>query len=297
MPPARTPDLWPAIETSARELWQLVEPPIEAEAARRGVPFELYYYSELGVEYLSSNEFRRRDPYSNPAGWLASFLRLSADGWVEPLNQHRYLVTEHGRQVVRTLTGFGDAYLGTRSTLPQADLSRVLALLRAVVTANQQAPEPPAKWATLRRFRATDSTTPLLGQIRDELMALYAYRDDAHLAAWSPLGVSGPAWNALATLEQGAESAAEIAERQAFRGYGAEAYEQFLGEVLFRGWCERTSSDRYRVTASGRATLAHVEALTDAYFYAPWACLDSSEAREVQDVLTRLVAALRAVSA
>lgn len=55
----------------------------------------------------------------------------------------------------------------------------------------------------------------------------------------------------------------------------------------WRGWLAEEAGT-YRVTDAGRAVREDAERLTDQYFYAPWACLPSSEAEEAWERLISL---------
>jgi hypothetical protein len=70
--------------------------------------------------------------------------------------------------------------------LPAAELDQLLSLLKRVVEAAVETPEPPRKWATM--MRKMYGLKPPAGSCRlwwfiKYCMDLGAYRDDAHLAA------------------------------------------------------------------------------------------------------------------
>ena len=57
---------WSLIYSIIREFWNITEPHIEDAALRDDIPIELYYYSELGLDLFSIENFQKRDPFSNP---------------------------------------------------------------------------------------------------------------------------------------------------------------------------------------------------------------------------------------
>ena len=57
---------WPLIYSIICEFWEITEPAIEDAAVQKDIPIELYYYSELGMEIFSVENFFYRDPFTNP---------------------------------------------------------------------------------------------------------------------------------------------------------------------------------------------------------------------------------------
>ena len=292
-------NLWPMVYATILQFWRLLDVPIEEAALRSGVPVELYSYVELGLDDFSVAAFQKRDPYSNPDGFLTLFTTLAAQGWIEQVSEQHYRVTEQARSAACQIIRAGYNALGSLEVFPTSEGERLTALLKRLVDAAYQAQEPPEKWALLHRFRVATEASSLPAQVREYLMDLFAYRDDAHISAWMPYGVQGPAWNAFTSLWRGdATSPAQLAEQAAFRGYTATDYEEAIQELLRRGWVEE--ADRpgtYRVTRQGQALRDAVEQLTDGYFYAPWSSLSESEIVELRGLLTRLAESLQALPA
>ncbi len=297
-------DVWPQCYATILELWRLARPAIDERVYARRVPRALHDYQELGLETLSIAEFQRRDPYSRPDGFAAEFSRLEADGWIELLEAsedpeaRRYTVLPRAREEVRGLGRRGDERLGELDALPDSDLERLRDLIARITAANLDAPEPPARWATVRRFRSADDDTPLLGQVRERALDLFGYRDDAHIEAWrahADPATEGAHWNAFTQVWSGdARSAAAIARAAAFRGYDAAFYEQALAALEARGWLV-SDGDAYRTTEAGQTLRDAVERQTEDWFYAPWSVLDEGELAELRSLVTRLIEALRRV--
>ncbi|HKY56020.1 MAG TPA: hypothetical protein VJM08_17020, partial [Anaerolineales bacterium] len=195
---------WPLIYSTVKEFWSITEPHIEDAAIRRGIPIELYYYSELGLEYFSIPDFQKRDPFSNPEKFERLFARLLVKGWIAALPDGRYVVTEAARDGARQIIQAGDKHLASFEPLLDVSMKKLALLLKQVVTASAEAPEPPQKWAILKRFRVADTDSPWLPQIREYLMDLFAYRDDSHLSAAHPhFGGAGIVWSVLGSIWSG----------------------------------------------------------------------------------------------
>ena len=282
---------WPLILSIVQEFWAITEPHIEEAAIQSNVPIELYYYSELGLDSFSTEEFQRRDPFSNPLQFEKVFVTLNFKGWIEPQADEKYLVTEKARTAARQIIVAGDLYLLPFESFTDIDLKRLLGLLRQIVQSNDFSPEPPRKWAIEKRFRIADGNSPLIIQIRESLMDIFAYRDDSHISAARPhFGQAGIVWNVLGSLwRKDTVTAEQIAETLSFRAYEVHDYEVALQAAAKIGWAEPTETpSAFRITQKGRELREQSEQLTNEYFYAPWSVLIQSELDELYDLLLKL---------
>jgi hypothetical protein len=158
-------------------------------------------------------------------------------------------------------------------------------------------PEPPGKWAILKRFRVADEHYPSIMQIREYLMDLFAYRDDSHLSASRPyFNDAGIVWIVLGALWKGdAVNAEQMAEKMVFRGYDVEDYEIAIQAAMELGWVERGNRpDKFCLTEEGKRLREQAEQDTNEYFYAPWSVLTAEESQELYQLLTRLYNGLKA---
>lgn len=271
--------MWNLIYDTIRAFWAITEPRIEQAAREKNVPSELYYYGELGLYDFSRARFQKRDPFSNPAQFDQTFVKLAADDWIVLQNENEYHVTDRARAAAREIITAADDYLGTLELLSAQDAERLKELLQTLVASSRIAAEPPQKWASVTRFRVADESSPLLAQIREALMDIFAYRDDSHMSAWRGYPVSGIAWNAFGMIWNGsAFSPEQMAEQAWFRGYNVEDYRGALDELHKRGWIDETA----QLTPIGKKLRDVVEQLTDAYFYTPWLALREDEVQELR---------------
>lgn len=282
---------WPLIYSIIKEIWSITEPRIEEAAIRNDLPLELYFYSELGLEYFSIPDFQKRDPFSNPEQFERLFARLVVKGWIAAMPDGRYQVTEKAREGARQIIRAGDAHLTNFESLLDIDLERLALLLKQLVIASVQATEPPQKWAIIKRFRVADKDSPWLPQIREYLMDLFAYRDDSHLSASHPhFGQAGIVWSVLGSIWSGdAVTADQMTEAMAFRGYEVDDYEVAIQAAIEIEWVE--SADvfgAFRPTQKGRELREQVERLTNEYFYGPWSVMEDDQLDEMYDLLTSL---------
>lgn len=282
---------WPLMYSIIQEFWGITEGRIEEAAARNDIPIELYLYSELGLDVFSTKYFQKRDPFTNPELFEKHFALLNMKGWVEPLPDGDSRVTEAARASARQIIRAGDEQLSGFYSMPDSDLKRLGILLQQIVMECRVARQPPEQWAIFKRFRVTDEHSPLIAQVRECLMDLYAYRDDSHLSAARPhFNQAGIVWLVLGALWKGnAVNAEQMTETMPFRGYEVEDYEIAIEAAMEIGWAEQAERpDTFRLTQKGRELREQVERLTNQYFYAPWSVLVQDEIEELYDLLTTL---------
>lgn len=290
---------WPLIYSTVRELWTITEPQIEDAAIRHDIPVELYFYSELGLEYFSIADFQKRDPFSNPEQFEKLYARLLVKGWIAALPDGRYQVTETARGATRRIIQAGDAHLATIEHLLDIDLKKLALLLQRVFVTSAEAEEPPQKWAILKRFRVADENSPWLAQIREYMMDLFAYRDDSHLAASHPhFGRAGIVWSVLGSIWKGnAVTPEQMAESMAFRGYEVDDYEVAIQAAIEIGWVESADVPfTFRLTNKGQELREQAEQLTNEYFYRPWSVINQDELDQMYELITNLRDQLRDLS-
>lgn len=284
-------NFWPLIHSIIQELWSITEPHIEDAAVRNDIPIELYLYSELGLDIFSLANFQKRDPFTNPEQFEKVFVRLNVKGWIEPMSDGSFQVTEKAREAVRHVLQAGDAQLMDFRSISEADLRRLVILLKQIVAESKVMPEPPEKWAILKRFHVADEHDPMMVKIREYLMDLFAYRDDSHLSASRPhFNQAGIVWLVLGALwNQDAVTAKQMAEKMTFRGYEVSDYEVALQAAVEIGWAEVDNRpDTFRLSQEGKELREQAEQLTNGYFYTPWSVLIQGEIDELSDLLTKL---------
>jgi len=282
---------WPLIYSIVREFWGITEPHIEDAAVRNEIPIELYLYSELGLDTFSLANFQKRDPFTNPEQFEKVFVRLNVKGWIEPMLDGSFQVTAKAREAVRHSVQAGDAQLIDFHSMPQEDLERLEILLKQIVAESKITPEPPEKWAIFKRFRVAGEYDPVIVKIREDLMDLFAYRDDSHLSASRPhFNQAGIIWLVLGALwSRETVTARQMAEKMTFRGYEVSDYEVALQAAVEIGWAEvERHPDTFRLSPQGIELCEQAERLTDEYFYAPWSVLVGTEFDELYELLTKL---------
>jgi len=286
-------DLWPLAWEALQALTAHYGPAIDHAAEGVGIPFHEWYGWLMAARIfepdpVSAARLQRRSTYTSLSkleDHLAKGVHL---GLLAPVAPGEYRLTQAGHAAVRHLIDTAYAAMTPLHPLPEADLARLADLLHRLVQASLAAPEPPDKWGLhIARHYDPGVDAPAMVRMDQYLSDLNAYRDDAHLAAWQPYGVSGQAWEAFTLLWRGAATTPdELHARLLHRGYPREAYAAALDGLVGRGWVGQ-DGESWQLTAAGRAVREQVEEATDRYFYAAWACLRETETAELRDLLVR----------
>ena len=293
-------DLWPLLWNTLQALTAHYGPAIDRAPEAVGIPYGEWYGWLMAARIfepdpVSAARLNVRAAYTNPALLQARLEKGVQLGLLAPAGPGEYHLTNAGHAAVQRLIEAAYAAMAPLQPLPAADLDRLLALLRRLVEASLAAPEPPGKWCLriARHYDPYGKAGPV-AQLDQYLSDLVAYRDDAHLASWRPLGVTGQAWETLTHIWYGdATTLEELCARHcARRGYSCESYAAVLDELIARGWVIR-QDDAYRLTEAGRAVREEAEATTERYFFTPWACLNEAELAELRRLLTECRAGLR----
>ncbi|MEZ4707071.1 MAG: hypothetical protein R3A44_07700 [Caldilineaceae bacterium] len=253
--------------------------------------------SEFDPEPLTVANLRVRAIYASERIVAALLELLAGERWLQRQGE-AYHLTPAGRDLLATMRQRARLLLDVMEPpLPQADMARLESLLGRIINASLQAATPPGLWCLAHsRNRAPADDAPLFLRINHYFSDLNAFRDDAHMAAWQALGISGHAWEALALIGAGqAASAAAVYDKLPFRGYAEEEYAAALQMLVQRGWLA-VSGDAHAITTAGAQVRADAETCTDAYFYAPWSTLTQEEVDEVRQLLEQIQAAVAAGS-
>jgi DNA-binding PadR family transcriptional regulator len=244
-----------------------------------------------GLEPLPATAARmqRFAPFVTPETLEARLADATGRGLLSGDREQGYRLSERGREAVKQSFGAVHSALANVELLPESEQRRLNELLKRLVDATIAQPEPADK-SVLLASRLTDpgargSAAALTDQ---SLTDLARYRDDAHLAAWQPSGVSGIAWEALTLIWRGeAYSADTLAKQLERRAQPAQVYLDAIHDLVERGWIAQ-HGEAYRATDRGAALRQAAEETTDRYFYAAWDCLSEAEIEELRGSLTRL---------
>ena len=237
-----------------------------------------------------------RGPYTATDAYLTRLIAAAEKGYLVGVDLGEFLPTDAGRVETQRFVEELRAAMAEADPLPEADSERLINLLDRLVQACLDTPPPPdtlrrrsgQAWCISLSHELMPEASPPLPYIEQAISCLAAYRDDAHLAAWQPSGLSATALETLTFLWRGeTDSLDALCEQLAHRGHPRQVYAQALAELRERGLIEGPDGAPH-VTEAGQSFRDQVEADTDRYFFAPWTCLDDAEKAELTDLLTRL---------
>ena len=284
------PKLWPVVLETLMALGAHYVPAMEKAAddagVERGVWGLLISALTFEPEAISNAKLQRRNPYQDYTRLLAD---AASQGFFEVESPGSYQITDLGRAVGTEIILAAYARMQTFEPLRVEQMQYLSVLLRKLVVASHTSPEPPGKWC-LTHARRIDpgQNAPLIIQVDQYLSDLAAYRDDAHLAAWHELDFDGSTWEALTLLWRGeADDLDTLTEKLAHRRFSHDVYADALQKLVARDLIS-VDSGKYKLTSPGEQLRQKAEDATDAYFYAPWDCLDPEELEALEILLTKL---------
>lgn len=285
-------DLWPLASQVLVALIERYVPALDRAAAAAGAGDEWYLLLTAACvepEPLTIERLLVRARYTAPVFFADQIDRAVEQEWLAPDEQGYYL-TWDGRRLVERLIAVGREAMAQLKPLPYSNLVRLASLLGRIYDAALTSPYPPGTWC-LRTTASLDpgrTAPPPVVRIDQYLSGLEAFRDDAHLAAWAPWGVSAAAMEALTLLWRGeAVSLNEVCEQLLARQHSRTLCVAALDELRARGWVDGPN-EALGLSEEGCTWRDTVEARTDEYFYRPWiAALKEGELSELRDLLTR----------
>jgi predicted transcriptional regulator len=229
------------------------------------------------------------NPYTNPSVLNERLEQAAKAGLIEPLDKGEYKLTEQGNAALDVPNHAFYTRLSEIEALPTEDMVRLEELMTKVAEACRAADEPAEKPLVSIIFNGhPEQAYGPLAKIDQRLDDLQAFRDDVHVAAFMPYGVSGQSWEALTFVwRNDARTAEALQERLNGRGHNVETYQGVLDELAAAGWMEK-GSEGYQLTEKGKSLRQEAEEQTDDTFYAPWAVLSGFETAQVHTLLTRL---------
>jgi len=285
-----------ALWQRVREVWEAIFPHYEPVMGRLGREYGLDGPSwgillaalTFEPETTSTARLQVRTPYTAAALYQARLEALTEKGHLIEVGSGEYCLTGVARRMLlRAIEEMRDR-MAQADPLPPADSARLAGLLGRLARAALETPPPPEPWSIRLSWKLMPPETPPLPYAEQAISCLNAYRDDAHLAAWRPSGLSATALEALTLLWRGqADSLETLSSRLAYRGHPPVVYAEALAELRSHGWLEGPD-EAPRLTAAGCAFREQVEADTDRYFFAPWSSLGNSEQEEMGRLLSRL---------
>lgn len=238
----------------------------------------------------------QRSPYTNPESQKQRLEDAAKRGWLQSVGDSAFTISEKGERFYADLMDAFKEKLAGVESLPEEELIQITALLDKVVEAARQNTDllhKPALELSLKFKLDADIST--LQKIRRKSLYLLSYRDDAHVASWSPHKLEGRIWEALSFVwEDKASTSAELLEKLDYRNYQLEDYEDAFEDLVNRGWIKEEEKGKFNITEEGKQVRQQAEDLTNQHYNAPWAALSQDETHDLQQRMKKLVEVLEA---
>jgi DNA-binding MarR family transcriptional regulator len=292
-------ELWATAEELMRSFAPLYQSEMQEVILSTGAALNTWYGLALArgsdPAPFTVERYHAMFPYTAQASFAERLETLAGLELLERVGEGAYRLTDLGREGVEGVFEAAHRGLAALDSLPADEMAQLNKLLFRLVEATLEAPEPAEKWSMMYS-RWTDPGDNGLGSVRTDqyLTDLVRYRDDAHLAAWKPYGVSGHVWESFTLIwRDQASTAEELAEQLEPRGHTAEEYAAALQELVARGWVSEEAGT-YRLTEEGTRVREEAEEVTDRHFFVGWSALSEEELVQLSDLLTRAKESVRA---
>ena len=178
-------------------------------------------------------------------------------------------LTERGEALMREMRAERRAYFQGLEPIAAADIERLADLFerafRASMTSLPQ--DENSHIPRVARYRRGEPLDSPMAKLDAAINALWATRDDAHMAAWRAAGIDGPALDALTRIwREEAATLAELAPKLAQQR--PEDVAAAVERLRAKGWVE--PGEPLRATESGRSARQAIEEETDRLFFSAW---------------------------
>ncbi len=284
--------LWSLTQEAGRAIVTHYVPVFDQFAARSGLSAGtvglLLAAITFEPETITPARLRVRSPYTAAEAYLSELASAARKGYLTEIASGEFRLTPARRAEVQHLIDGARAVMARADPLTLSDSQRLASLLDRLVLASLNTPPPPDTWSIRLGYKLMPAAAPPLPYIEQAISCLHGYRDDVHLAAWQPNGLTATALETLTLLWRGeADSLEVVCEKLARRGHPSHVYAEALAELGKRGFLAGAESAP-RLTEAGKTFRDRVEEDTNRLFFAPWTCLNDDETAQLAALLRRL---------
>lgn len=241
---------------------------------------------EFAPDPLTVELFRKRAVYSAPNLTLGLLELLASEKYLDKRGDG-YVLTDAGRVITDRMTENRILPFADFVPIVQGDILKLEQLMWRIIEASLKSDG--STWCLAHsRNRAPSVEAPILAKIVQYGSDFNAFRDDAHMAAYSQYNVEGHVWEAFNyVVNEQAQTADALYDKLAYRGFYTEDWQAVLNDLTEQGWISPNSSF-YAVNETGQEIFAEVEAITDEMFFAPWATLSEEGYSTLIDLMQSL---------
>jgi hypothetical protein len=243
---------------------------------------------EFDPEPLTVEKFRVRAVYSAPRLSQALLELIASEKWANRIGEE-YSLTNEGRAVITNLVNQRNMMFADFEPIPTDDLSQLVDLSQRIINASLDRGDEKATWCLrYSNKRKPNDSVSAISKLIHVCSDYNAFRDDAHMTAYTAQGVDGMTWEAFSFIDNGnASTANDLFDQLAYRGWTIDEWQNALNCLADKGWIEGGVSG-YQSTELGKSISQIVEQKTDELFYAPWDILSDDEQVEYVRLLNTL---------
>lgn len=284
--------LWELTRNVSKLLMSCYEPAVEPIIQTSGLDAR-YWGLLLAVrtfepENTSPAHLMVRGPYTSADQYLARLQTAASHKYLDEISPGEFKLSEKGQKSVDRFIQEARRELENADPLNKPAADELASMFNRLVHACLVTPPPPDTWSIRLSYKLMPDLEPPLPFIEQAISCLYAYRDDAHLAAWQNSNLSATALEALTHLwKNEAVSLEDLMSILANRGHTEEIYLDALAELREREFIAGSRS-KFRVTPAGKNFRDQVEMDTDLFFFTPWSYLSKKEKNRMEELLVRL---------
>jgi len=284
--------LWKLILEALRALIPYYEPIFQDFTTHNGLDSHGLGWLLAAITFepdaITPTGLQIRTPYTAVETFRRELKSIADEGFFIETKPDDFLLTPSAREQTVQLIDAGRIEMDKADPLPHSESKRVSELLSKLVQGMLGTPPPPDIWSVGLSCKLLPDKDPPLPYTEQLVSCLNSYRDDSHIAAWQPSGLSAMAIEALTFLWRGdATSLDALFEKLTHRGYPREVYAKSLEELREHGYLEG-ANDALHLTTNGKSFRKKIEHDTDQYFFAPWVSLRDQEKEELTGLLIRL---------
>ncbi len=245
--------------------------------------------SYLALKPLTAELYSKRNPYAKPEGVSKLLADTAKADYLNPGEKGGYVASEKGANAIRATHEAFYNHINELNKFPAEYLEELDTIFDKLVLACTKNDLPNGNLCLEISHNGHPKVEAgSLAKIDQHLDDLNAFRDDAHITAWEPIGVSGHVWEVFTFVWNGeANTGEKLVERLPYREYTAKDYTKTLERLEQQGWIG-PGEDGYKMTDEGKKIRDDAEAQTNNNFFTPWEKLTDDEVKNLGELLANL---------
>lgn len=268
---------------------EIMQPLFEEHFSEQRFYQPVFMAYQVQPEVLTETIYLKRAPYNNPVAIRETLRDAVTAGYLEEDREGQYKPSQKGRDAIELVHEKFYDHINDTNQFPAEKMQQLADLLGNLVESVGKTELPSGKLSFELVLgghpEVGDGTLAEVDQLLDDLNA---FRDDAHIAAWSPTGVSGQVWEALTFIwNEEAKTAEDLAEKLPYRSFAAEEYQKALDQLVELDWIV-LGEEGYQLTSRGKELREKGEEDTNAFYFSPWNVLSDDDLELLGELLADL---------